>query len=156
MNKLTVICVGRLKEKYLTEAVGEYAKRIGRFSRLELVEVKDEPTAAGAEARVLEREGERIISRIPAQSYVVALCVEGRQMSSTELAEKMRTLSLSGSGHMTVIIGGSLGLSEEVKKRAQLRLSFSRMTFPHQLMRVILLEQLYRALTINNNVKYHK
>lgn len=160
MLNVTVIGVGRIKEKYFTAALGEYEKRLGRYCRLNLIEVRDEPTPDVPSERerdlVLDKEGKRILDRIPDTAYVTALCIEGRQMSSEDLAETLENLAATGSSHLVFVIGGSMGLSRAVKERAALKLSFSPMTFPHQLMRVILLEQIYRAFTISQGGKYHK
>lgn len=158
--KITLICVGKLKEKYLTQGVEEYVKRLGRYCTMELVELADEktPDQAGEalEAIIKKKEGERILKALKEDSYCIALAIEGQMLSSEELADKIDILGVSGRSHISFIIGGSLGLSEEVLKRADLKLSFSKMTFPHQLMRMILLEQIYRAYRIINNQPYHK
>lgn len=160
MLNITVISVGKLKEKYLKEAAGEYEKRLGRFCSLKTVEVRDEAIPDGCSDKeknaVLGREGERIMSRIPKGAYVVSLCVEGGQMTSEKFAQVIDDLALGGESSIAFIIGGSLGLSDEIKKRSDMRLGFSKMTFPHQLMRVILLEQIYRAFTISKGITYHK
>ena len=158
--KIKIICVGKLKEKYLKDAINEYSKRLGRFCTLEVTELSDEkipdnPSLA-EEEKVLLCEGEKILKNIGASDYVVTLCVEGKQLSSEEFANKIHTLGLSGKSNISFIIGGSLGLHPSVKNRSDLRLGFSKMTFPHQLMRVVLLEQIYRAFKINANEKYHK
>ena len=158
--KIKIICVGKLKEKYLKDAISEYSKRLGRFCNLEITELADEkipdnPSAA-EEEKVLLCEGEKILGKIGATDYVITLCVEGKQLSSEEFANKIHTLTLGGKSNITFIIGGSLGLHPDVKNRSDLRLGFSKMTFPHQLMRVVLLEQIYRAFKINANEKYHK
>lgn len=156
---ITVIGVGKIKEKYFTAAVDEYAKRLSRFVKLNIIEVSDEKIPENASEKeneqVRKKEGNRILSKIPQSSYVVALCIEGKALSSTELAEKISSTAMNSSS-ITFIIGGSLGLSDEVKKQSSLRLSFGKMTLPHQLMRVVLLEQIYRAFKINNNETYHK
>ncbi len=158
--KITVIAVGRIKERYLEDAVSEYAKRLSRFCRLEIVQVDDEKTPDGigkAETdRILEKEGDRILARIRPGSYVVALAIGGRMMSSEELSAKIAALGVGGCSSITFLIGGSLGLAEKVLDRADFRLSFSPMTFPHQLMRVILLEQIYRSYQIMSGGPYHK
>ncbi len=158
--KITVIAVGKMKEKYMTEAVGEYAKRLGRYCRLELSEVADEKTPDGAsealKLQIKEKEGGRILQRIPAQAFVIALAVDGRMLDSVELSEQMERWNVSGISHIVFVIGGSLGLAPSVLERADYSLSFSRMTFPHQLMRVILLEQIYRSFQIRSNSPYHK
>ncbi len=159
MLGITLICVGKIKEKFYCDALDEYKKRLGRFCSLNIVEVKDEPTSVGSEwerQAVLEKEGAVIIGKIPKNSYVISLCVEGKQLSSEELSEKIEELASMGKSRITLIIGGSMGLLEKIKKESDFKLSFSRMTFPHQLMRVILLEQLYRAFTISHNITYHK
>ncbi len=160
MVNVNLIVVGKIKEKYFSSAIDEYSKRLGRYCRISICELKDEATPDNPSDKeregVLEKEGIRILEKIPDKSYVIALCIEGKQLSSVDLAKKIDSLSLSGSGNITFVIGGSLGLSESVKKRADFKLSFSPMTFPHQLMRVILLEQLYRAFNISAGGKYHK
>ena len=156
---ITVICIGKLKEKYLKEAVSEYSKRLSRFVKLDIAELPDckipENASPAQERAVLDKEGEKILSRIKPDSYTVAMCIEGKQISSTEFAGKLNQISMV-SGNITFIIGGSLGLSDDVKKRADMHLSFGRITLPHQLMRVILLEQVYRGYKINNHEAYHK
>ena len=157
MLGVTIICVGKLKEDYLRAACAEYIKRLGAHCKLSVVEVDEEFLAKGRDETTVKRaEGARILAKIPASSYVIALEVTGRQLSSEEFATHlMRTMS-DGAGRIVFIIGGSLGLSAEVTKRADYSLSFSKMTFPHQLMRVVLLEQTYRALNVLNGGKYHK
>ncbi len=158
--KITLIAVGKIKEKYFTDAIAEYAKRLSRYCKLEIVEVADEKTPDGAsealENQIKEKEGERILSKVADSAYVVALAIEGKQLDSEELAEKMEKWNVSGISHLVFIIGGSLGLSPKVLNRADFKLSFSKMTFPHQLMRVVLLEQIYRSFRIRNNEPYHK
>jgi 23S rRNA (pseudouridine1915-N3)-methyltransferase len=158
--KITLICVGKLKEKYWTLGVEEYSKRLSRYCNLDIIELADEKTPDNAseafEEMIKKKEGERILKAIKEDSYCIALAIEGSMLSSEELAVKLETLGVSGISHISLIIGGSLGLSEEVLKRADYKLSFSKMTFPHQLMRVVLLEQIYRAYRINNNQPYHK
>ena len=157
--KVSVICVGKLKEKFYIEAVAEYKKRISRFAELEIIELPDEripENASPAEAEaVKKREGERILAKIKPQSYVISLCVEGKLLSSEGLAEEISRATLMTS-RIVFIIGGSLGLSDEVKAASSLRLSFGRMTLPHMLMRVVLAEQIYRAFMINSGAAYHK
>ncbi len=156
---INVICVGKIKEKYFTDAITEYSKRLSRFVKLNIIEVADEKIPDNASAKEMEivkkKEGERILSKLPANSFAVTLCVEGKELSSTELAAKISDVSMTSS-NITFIIGGSLGLSDDVKAASHLRLSFGRITLPHQLIRVVLLEQLYRAFKINNNETYHK
>lgn len=158
--RITVIAVGKIKERYFTGAVEEYAKRLGRFCRLELLEVADEKTPEGASEaqniQIKEREGSRILKKLPAGAYVVALAIDGKMLDSPELSAAMERWKVGGASHVAFVIGGSLGLSEEVLSRADFRLSFSRMTFPHQLMRVILLEQIYRSFMIRSGAPYHK
>jgi len=158
--KITLICVGKLKEKYLTAAVEEYAKRLSRYCTLEIIELPDEKTPDNAspvlEDQIKRREGERILKSVKEDSYCIALAIEGTMLSSEELAGKIETLGVSGISHISLVIGGSLGLSDEVLMRTDYKLSFSKMTFPHQLMRVILLEQIYRSYRINTNQPYHK
>jgi 23S rRNA (pseudouridine1915-N3)-methyltransferase len=158
--KITLICVGKLKEKYLTQGVGEYVKRLGRYCSLELIELADEKTPDNAgeamEDIIKKKEGDRILKALKTDSYCIALAIEGDMLSSEELAGKIDALGVSGISHISFIIGGSLGLSGEVLKRADYKLSFSKLTFPHQLMRMILLEQIYRSYRINSNQPYHK
>ncbi len=160
MLNLTIICVGKIKEKFFTDAISEYTKRLKRYCKLQLCEVKDEPTldypSSAEKELILQKEGNRILEKIPESAYVIALCIEGITLSSEKLASKIADLATQGTSHIVFIIGGSMGLSKEVKDRADTKLSFSPMTFPHQLMRVILLEQIYRALNINQGGKYHK
>lgn len=158
--RITLICVGKLKETYFTMGVAEYVKRLSRYCTLEIIELADEKTPDNAgealELIIKKKEGERILKAIKEDSYCIALAIEGTMLSSEELADKINTLGIAGNSHISFIIGGSLGLSEEVLKRADYKLSFSKMTFPHQLMRVILLEQIYRAYRIISNQPYHK
>lgn len=158
--KITLIAVGKVKEKFYTEAVAEYGKRLSRYCKLEIVQVADEktPDRAGAllERQIKDKEGERVLAKIPDGAYVAALAIEGEMLDSEELAEKINRLGIGGQSQIVFVIGGSLGLSEAVLRRADYRLSFSRMTFPHQLMRVILLEQVYRSYRIINGEPYHK
>lgn len=158
--KITIITVGKIKEKYFTDAISEYSKRLSRYCKLEIIQVADEKTPDGAsealETQIKDKEGERILSNIKDGSYVVALAIEGNMLDSEELAEKIEKWGVSGVSQIVFVIGGSLGLSRAVLNRADYKLSFSRMTFPHQLMRVILLEQIYRAYRIIQNEPYHK
>ncbi|MBQ5675714.1 MAG: 23S rRNA (pseudouridine(1915)-N(3))-methyltransferase RlmH [Lachnospiraceae bacterium] len=158
--KITLITVGKIKEKYFTDAIAEYAKRLSRYCKLEIIEVADEKTPDSAsealENQIKEKEGERILSKVPDSAYVVALAIEGKQLSSEDLADKMEKWNVNGISHLVFIIGGSLGLTPKVLNRADFKLSFSKMTFPHQLMRVVLLEQIYRSFRIRNNEPYHK
>lgn len=157
--KIKIIAVGKLKEKYWTQAVEEYSKRIGGYCDLEIVEVKESKLRGSGQAleeRVKSEEGQDIISKINPAAFVVTLEIKGKSFSSEELAEKINALALEGKGEIDFIIGGSLGLSPEVSKEADLKLSFSQMTFPHQMMRVILLEQIYRSFKIIKGETYHK
>lgn len=154
-----IICAGKIKEKYFTDAIKEYAKRLSRFTKLEIVEIPDEkiPDKASAkeEEQIKAKEGAAMLAKIRTSDYVIAMCIEGKQLDSVELAQSLEKISMQSS-NICFVIGGSLGLSDEVKSRAQLRLSFGKITLPHQLMRVVLCEQLYRAYKINNNEQYHK
>lgn len=158
--KITVVCVGKLKEKFYQDAVAEYAKRLGRYCKLELIEVADEKTPDGAgellEDKILKREAERILGRIREDAFVCTLEIGGKKLSSEGLAHWIQNLTVKGNSHITFVIGGSLGLHLSVRQRADFALSFSDMTFPHQLMRVILLEQVYRSFRILNGEPYHK
>ncbi|MCI8512272.1 MAG: 23S rRNA (pseudouridine(1915)-N(3))-methyltransferase RlmH [Lachnospiraceae bacterium] len=158
--KITVLAVGKVKERFYREAIAEYTKRLGRYCRLEIVEVSDEKTPDGAapamERQIKEKEGERILSHVREGSYVVALALEGMETDSPGLAERIETWSVSGVNQLVFIIGGSLGLSDSVLSRADFKLSFSKLTFPHQLMRVLVLEQLYRSYRIIHKQPYHK
>lgn len=159
--KITCITVGKIKETYLTAAIAEYAKRLSRYCKLEIVELADEKTPDGAgeaeENAIREKEGERILKALKDDgAYVIALAIDGKMLDSVELSRKIERLGVSGVSHLVFLIGGSLGLAPSVLKRADYRLSFSPMTFPHQLMRVILLEQLYRSFRIMKNEPYHK
>lgn len=158
--KITVIAVGKVKEKFFREAVAEYEKRLGRYCKLEIREAADERTPDGASEtqreQILLREGERILRFLPEDAYVVTLEIEGRKFTSEAFAGEIERLGISGIGHIVFVIGGSLGLHNTIKRRADLAISFSDMTFPHQLMRVVLLEQIYRAFRIINGEPYHK
>ena len=158
--RITVICVGKIKEKFYTDALAEYRKRLSKYCKLEIVELADEKTKENASAHEIElvkaKEGERILSAIKEDMYVIALAIEGKMLDSVELSEKIEKLELSGGSHVAFVIGGSLGLDSRVLNRADMKLSFSKMTFPHQLMRVILLEQIYRAYRIMTGAPYHK
>lgn len=157
---ITLITVGKVKESYLREAIAEYSKRLGRYCKLRIVEVSDEKTpdhaTEGLERRIKAIEGERIAKHIDDGAYVIALAIQGKQLSSEELAAHIERLGVRGVSHIQLIIGGSLGLDDAILQRADYLLSFSKMTFPHQLMRVILLEQIYRACKINAHEPYHK
>lgn len=162
--KITILCIGKIKEKFYRDAIAEYEKRLSRYCKLEIVEAADEKTPEGAseavELQIKEKEGERMLARLEKYqregAYVCALAIDGKQLDSVELSEKIEQLGTHGTSHIIFLIGGSLGMSESLLKRADLKLSFSKMTFPHQLMRVILLEQVYRAYRIMNGEPYHK
>ena len=158
--KITVITVGKLKERFFREAAAEYEKRLGRYCRLEIRETADEKTPDGASETerelILKKEGARVAKLLPDDAYVVTLEIEGRRFTSEAFAGEIERLGVSGIGHIVFVIGGSLGLHNSIKKRADLSVSFSDMTFPHQLMRVVLLEQIYRAFRIINREPYHK
>ena len=158
--RIQIICIGKLKEKYWTDAVNEYMKRLSKYCDIDILELKEsklpDKASLAPEAAVVEEEGKTILKHIKDGSYVITLEILGKNLTSEELASKMEELPLMGKSHVTFIIGGSLGLSKEVSKRSDFKLSFSKMTFPHQMMRVILLEQVYRAFKINKNEAYHK
>ncbi|MBO5994591.1 MAG: 23S rRNA (pseudouridine(1915)-N(3))-methyltransferase RlmH [Firmicutes bacterium] len=157
---IQIICIGKLKEKYWTEAIKEYSKRLSRFCTLEIVELKESllPNNASPadEEKVKLEEGREILKAIKDGTYVITLEIKGKSLSSEELASKIDELGIIGRSNVVFVIGGSLGLSQEVSKRADFKLSFSKMTFPHQMMRVILLEQIYRSFKINRHEAYHK
>jgi 23S rRNA (pseudouridine1915-N3)-methyltransferase len=157
---ITIISVGKIKESYLDKGIEEYTKRLSRYCKLNMVEVKDEKAPESLSKKeqhtVMDVEGERILSKLPQDCYTIALERSGIHMSSEEFANKIEDIKTYESSHITFIIGGSLGLSNNVRKHVNLELSFSSFTFPHQLMRLILLEQLYRSFRINNNEPYHK
>lgn len=158
--KITVICVGKIKEKYLRDAIAEYQKRLSRYCKLEILEVADEKIPDGAgealEEQIREKEAERILRAVRTEDYVITLEINGNQRDSVAFARQLDTLMVGGKSHIQFIIGGSLGLHDKVCAIADDKLSFSKMTFPHQLMRVILLEQIYRAYRINMGEPYHK
>lgn len=158
--KISVITVGKIKEKYLKDAIGEYSKRLGKYCKLEIIEVADEKTpdmaSEAVENAIRSKEGERIMKHIRDDAYVITLEIAGRQLASEQLADKINQLGIQGKSHITFIIGGSIGLGDKVLARSDCALSFSKMTFPHQLMRVILLEQIYRSYRIINGEPYHK
>ena len=158
--KIKIVTVGKLKEKYLKDGIAEYSKRISRFATVEMIELADEKTpdrASDSEnAKILCVEGNRILSKIGEREFVVVLAIEGKTLSSEEFSKQLEQASINGSSTLTFVIGGSLGLSKEVKKRANLSVSFGRLTLPHQLMRLVLVEQIYRAFTIQQGSPYHK
>lgn len=157
---ITVISVGKLKEKYLKLGIEEFSKRLSKYCKLDMIELDDEKCPENLSDKDMEivkaKEGNKILSKIKNNSYVIALAIDGKNLSSEELADTISKLAVRGNSHITFIIGGSLGLADEVLKRADYKLSFSKMTFPHQMMKLILLEQVYRAFRINNNEPYHK
>lgn len=160
MIKIKILCVGSLKEKYFKDACNEYIKRLSSYCKLSIIEVDEykipgNPSKSDINTCIIA-EGKRILSKISPRSFVISLCIEGNLISSEELAKKIETLSVSGVSDITFIIGGSFGLSDEVKNVSNFRQSISKMTFPHQLTRVILLEQIYRAFQISTLGKYHK
>lgn len=158
--QITIICVGKLKEKFFCDAVNEYAKRLSRYCKLEIIEVADEKTPdsmSDAEENIIKKkEAERIQKNIKDSMYIIALAIEGKQTDSIGMAEMISSLGISGKSSICFIIGGSLGLHHDIIENADSLLSFSKMTFPHQLMRVILLEQIYRSYRIINHEPYHK
>lgn len=158
--KITIITVGKIKEKYLRDAIAEYSKRLSRYCKLEIIEVSDEKTPDQAsetlEEQIRSKEGERILKYIRDDMYVITLEIGGKMLSSEEFAKKIETLGVQGQSSIAFVIGGSIGLGKDVLKRSDYALSFSKMTFPHQLMRVILLEQVYRGYRIMNGEPYHK
>ena len=148
---IKIVCVGKVKERFFTLAIAEYLKRLSRYTKVDIVQVADESNAEKA----LKVEGTKILSKIKDDEYVIALDISGDSISSTKFAKKISSV-FNNYSKLTFVIGGSYGLSSEVKKRSNYLLSFSKMTFPHQLMRVVLLEQIYRSYKINNNESYHK
>lgn len=160
MLGVTIIAVGKIKEKFFTDAIGEYAKRLSAYCKFEVVEVKDEKTPDNPTENeknvILDREAERILQKIPKGAKVISLCVEGKQMTSEKFADLLERSAVEGTSRLVFVIGGSMGLADKVKSISDLRLSFSEMTFPHMLMRVILAEQIYRGFTIVSGKTYHK
>ena len=158
--KITLITVGKIKEKYLKDAIAEYSKRLSKYCKLDIIEVSDEKTPDQASETVEEgirsKEGEKILRYIKDDMYVITLEIAGKMLTSEELAERIEKLEIQGKSSIAFVIGGSIGLGKEVLKRSDYALSFSKMTFPHQLMRVILLEQVYRSYRIMNGEPYHK
>jgi 23S rRNA (pseudouridine1915-N3)-methyltransferase len=160
MVTISLLCVGKLKERYWRDACEEYEKRLGAFCKFRLVEVAEErlpdnPSPAQI-AATIEAEGKRLLAQVTKDTLVIALCIEGKEMDSPSLSDYIEQATVDGASHIALVIGGSYGLSDEVKNRARLRFSMSPLTFPHQLARVMLLEQLYRAFQISKNTKYHK
>ncbi len=161
MIRVNIICIGKIKEKYFTDAIAEYSKRLSAFCKFSIIELGEEKIRSNSPNKsqineVIEAEGKRILQKINSSDYVAAMCIEGKMMSSEELADVISNTAVTGKSTVSFIIGGSYGLSSNVKNRSDLRLSMSRMTFPHQMARVILSEQIYRAFEILTNGKYHK
>lgn len=158
--KITILTVGKIKEDFYRKAIAEYSKRLSRYCKLESIEVTDEKTpdsaSAVVEEQIKDKEGERLLKYIREDAYVIALAIEGKMLDSIELSKNIEQLGIMGKSHIIFVIGGSLGLSDRILKRADYKLSFSKMTFPHQLMRVILLEQIYRSYRIICKEPYHK
>ncbi|WP_261040202.1 23S rRNA (pseudouridine(1915)-N(3))-methyltransferase RlmH [Streptococcus mitis] len=158
--KIKVVTVGKLKEKYLKDGIEEYLKRISRFAKFEMIELADEKTPDKASEsenqKILEIEGQRILSKVGDRDFVIVLAIEGKTFSSEEFSKQLEEASIKGFSTLTFIIGGSLGLAQDVKNRANLSVSFGRLTLPHQLMRLVLVEQIYRAFTIQQGSPYHK
>ncbi|MDO4344407.1 MAG: 23S rRNA (pseudouridine(1915)-N(3))-methyltransferase RlmH [Eubacteriales bacterium] len=158
--KITLICVGKIKEKYFSDAIAEYRKRLSRYAKLEILEVADEKTPEDAslaeELQIKAKEGDRILKAVKDGAYLIALAIDGKKISSEAFAEFIGKRQVGGDSHLVFVIGGSLGLDKRVLDRADVLLSFSDMTFPHQLMRVILLEQIYRGFRILHHEPYHK
>ncbi|HEX3078706.1 MAG TPA: 23S rRNA (pseudouridine(1915)-N(3))-methyltransferase RlmH [Lachnospiraceae bacterium] len=158
--KITILCVGKIKEKYFTMGIDEYSKRLSRYCKLEIIEVPDEKTPDNAseaeELMIKAKEGERLLKNIKDSAYVIVLAIEGKMLTSEELSQKMEQLGVNGDSNVVFVIGGSLGLDEKILNRADYKLSFSKMTFPHQLMRMVLLEQIYRGYRIMKGEPYHK
>ncbi len=160
MLNVNIICIGKIKEKYWTQAIEEYAKRLSAFCKFRIIEldeekIKNNPSASDID-KTLTAEGKRILSKISKSSYTIGMCIEGKIISSEELSKKTDDIALNGYSTINFIIGGSWGLSDEVKNACQFKLSMSKMTFPHQMARVVLCEQIYRAFEISTNGKYHK
>ena len=157
---IQIIAVGKLKEKYLTQGIAEYVKRLGPYTKLQIIEVADEKApeqlSESEERQIKAKEGERILSHVRPDAYVIALAIDGEMWTSEQLAGKLDELATYGASHVCFIIGGSLGLSDEVLRRANLKLSFGRITYPHQLIRLILVEQIYRTFKIIRGEPYHK
>lgn len=158
--KIKIVTVGKLKERYLKDGIAEYTKRISRFAKLEMIELADEKTPDKASElenqKILETEGARILSKVGERDFVVVLAIEGKTFSSEDFSKQLEQASIKGYSTLTFIIGGSLGLAPIVKNRANLSVSFGRLTLPHQLMRLVLVEQIYRAFTIQQGSPYHK
>ncbi|MCR2044827.1 23S rRNA (pseudouridine(1915)-N(3))-methyltransferase RlmH [Anaerosalibacter massiliensis] len=157
---ITIIGVGKIKEKFMQEGIKEYSKRLSRYCKLKIIEVTDESAPENLSEKeieiIKEKEGKRILSKLSNNSYIISLDIKGKNFSSEEFSKKIEDITLGGTNDITFIIGGSLGLSEEILNKSNFKLSFSKMTFPHQLMRIILLEQIYRGFRIMKGEPYHK
>ena len=157
--KITILSVGKIKEKYLVNAIKEYSKRLSRYTKLNMITVKDEPASESLSEKEMEavkdKEGDTLLKRLP-NGFVIALDLKGEMLTSEDFAKRIERIKTYHDSHIIFIIGGSLGLSKQVLNKVNLKLSFSKFTFPHQLMKVILLEQIYRSFRINNNEPYHK
>lgn len=157
---IRIVAVGKIKERYIQEGIKEFSKRLSRYCSLDIIEVDDERAPENLSEKEMEivknKEGERILSKIPQNSFIISLEIRGKQLSSEDLSKKIEDLMIDGVNDITFVIGGSLGLSREISSRSDYKLSFSKMTFPHQLMRLILLEQVYRGFRIMKNEPYHK
>lgn len=158
--KITILCVGKIKEKFYRDAIAEYEKRLSRYTKLSIIEVSDEKTienpSQAEEEQIKSKEADRILSNMKDDMYVIALAIDGKKYDSVGLSKHLESLTVSGNSHICFVIGGSLGLSEKVLNISNEKLSFSDLTFPHQLMRVILSEQIYRSFRIMKNEPYHK
>lgn len=158
--KISLICVGKIKEKYFSMAIDEYSKRLSKYCKLNIIELADEKTPDGCsealEEQIKAKEGERILGALKGDEYVISLAIEGKKFDSVKFSKTIDNICLNGKSHIVFIIGGSLGLASAVTTQSDMLLSFSDMTFPHQLMRVVLLEQIYRSFRISNNEPYHK
>ena len=153
---ISIVAVGKIKEKSLSQLIEEYKKRIGAYSKIEIIEVSDEPNDRLSDEKVKEIEGQRIIKQLKKDSYVILLSLKGKQMESIKFSREIEKISTYNSSHITFVIGGSVGVSEQVEQRADLLLKLSEMTFPHNIARLLILEQIYRAYKILNNETYHK
>ncbi len=158
--RVTILTVGKIKESYLRDEIKEYAKRLGKYCKLEILEVTDEKTpdslSATAAELVRKKEGERLLKSLPKDAYIITLEISGKQLTSEEFSQKIENLAVQGVSHLVFVIGGSLGLGQNILQKSDFAMSFSKMTYPHQLMRVILLEQIYRGYRIANGEPYHK
>lgn len=153
---ISIVAVGKIKEKSLSQLIEEYKKRIGAYSKIEIIEVSDEPNDRLSDEKVKEIEGQRIIKQLKKDSYVILLSLKGKQMDSIKFSREIEKINTYNSSHITFVIGGSVGVSEQVEQRADLLLKLSEMTFPHNISRLLILEQIYRAYKILNNETYHK